>query len=166
MTAALTRGTRFFPPSKRRVYIPIRNARSWRKKISAIVADGRHSTGLTATPWKMRASIKEMKFGESAHHTEVAIKRTAPSRYTGRLPQRMAVGEKTTELGDYQILANVIGVSHELQIMCPEHSSCQMQLHLRDSRMGTSNTEDSPKTHTHHIQTCCEGHLERPRHDQ
>lgn len=30
--------------------MPIRNARSCRKKISAIVADGRHSTGLTAMP--------------------------------------------------------------------------------------------------------------------
>lgn len=58
MIAALTNGTRFLPPRRRRVYMPTRYARSCRKKISAMVAEGRHSTGLTAIPWKMRARTK------------------------------------------------------------------------------------------------------------
>lgn len=60
--------------------MPIRKARSWRKKISAMVADGRHSTGLTATPWKIRATTREAKLGDAAHQIEVAMYTTAPKR--------------------------------------------------------------------------------------
>ena len=52
----------------------MRNALSWRKKISAIVADGRHSTGLTAIPWKILASINEVKLGDKAHQTADKMK--------------------------------------------------------------------------------------------
>src|SRR5271156_3909704 len=50
MIAALTSGIRFLPPRSNNVYMPTRKARSCRKKISAIVADGKHSTGLTDMP--------------------------------------------------------------------------------------------------------------------
>lgn len=50
MIAALTSGIRFLPPSSSSVYMPMRYALSCKKKISAIVADGRHSTGLNDIP--------------------------------------------------------------------------------------------------------------------
>jgi hypothetical protein len=72
MIAALTSGIMFLPPNSRRVYMPIRKARSCRKKISAIVADGKHSTGLTEIPWKTLAVARFVKFGALAHQHEVA----------------------------------------------------------------------------------------------
>lgn len=45
----------------------------------------------------MRATTSEVKFGETAHQTEVTMNKTAPKRYTGLFPHRMAVGEKTTD---------------------------------------------------------------------
>jgi hypothetical protein len=80
MMAALIRGMRFLPPRRSNVYMPIRNALSCKKKISAIVADGRHSTGLTAIPWKIRAIRREVKFGDNAHHIEDKMKMMALNR--------------------------------------------------------------------------------------
>ncbi len=77
--------------------MPIRYARSWRKKISAMVADGRHSTGLIATPWKTLAASRDEKLGDQAAHRQVPMKTMALTRYTGRFPNRMAVGEAITE---------------------------------------------------------------------
>jgi len=48
-------------------------------------------------PWKIRATMSEAKLGEAAHQTEQAMSMTAPKRYTGRFPYRMAVGEKMTD---------------------------------------------------------------------
>lgn len=94
--AALTRGTKFLPPSKSKVYTPRRYARSCRKNISAIVAEGRHSTGLTTRPWKMRATTRDEYDGDLAHHTDERMKQQAVKRYTGRFPKAMAVGDAMT----------------------------------------------------------------------
>lgn len=61
------------------------------------MADGKHSTELTATPWKTRAAIKDPKVGDAAHQIDVPINRNALTRYTGRFPQRIAVGLANTD---------------------------------------------------------------------
>jgi hypothetical protein len=80
MIAALTSGIMFLPPNSRRVYMPTRKARSCRKKISAMVADGRHSTGLTEIPWKILAITRFVKFGALAHQQEVITNMTAEAK--------------------------------------------------------------------------------------
>jgi hypothetical protein len=61
------------------------------------VADGRHSTGLTAKPWKILAIKRELKLGDHAAQSDVAMNMMALPKYTGRLPKRIAVGENMTE---------------------------------------------------------------------
>lgn len=80
MIIALMRGTKFFPPRRSNVYTPMRNALSCKKKISAMVADGRHSTGLTAIPWKILANINDVKLGDKAHQIADNMNRIAPKR--------------------------------------------------------------------------------------
>jgi hypothetical protein len=60
--------------------MPTRKALSWRKKISAIVAEGRHSTGLTAIPWRILATMRCGKLGARAHQTALTTKRIAEKR--------------------------------------------------------------------------------------
>lgn len=60
--------------------MPTLYALSWRKKISAMVEDGRASQGETPMPMRIRAAIKEPNDFEVADQMEVTRKRTVPAR--------------------------------------------------------------------------------------
>src|SRR5579862_2868828 len=90
ITAADTRGTRFFPPRRSMVYIPRRNARSWRKKIlsvemkcgdtSAIEDDGSDSQGETPIPVIIRPMRSMAHEGAVAHQIHPTRNINCPSK--------------------------------------------------------------------------------------